>query len=243
MKKITPLFIHEQGLRENNEDSLIWREVDDETYFFSVCDGIGGARKGEVASDLACQAVAEYIQNNKLTQAADQYFNTLIESVDSAFDNYFKDYPETRGMGTTLALLMLNNQQAYSIHIGDSRVYHIRNHQILFQTKDHSLVNQLIDNEIITPKEAENHPRRNVITRAIQGKSVKISRPDWHLIADILPGDYFFLCTDGILESVTSELLLHILNTNKSDEDKIKEIKECCKVSSRDNYTAILIRI
>ncbi len=235
-------FIHEQGLRENNEDAFLSGTIGEEAYFL-VCDGVGGAQNGEIASYLACKTIEGYINTHNLRQSSEAYFNTMIEAVDTAFDDYYSFCPEAKGMGTTLAALFLSKEKAYAIHIGDSRIYHIRKREILYESVDHSLVNELIANGIITPEEGVNYPRKNVITRALQGKSVKASKPDIRLITDIRQGDYFFLCTDGILESVNSGMLVEILDSDKSDANKMNEIKSYCEISSKDNYTAILIGI
>jgi len=105
------------------------------------------------------------------------------------------------------------------------------------------LVNKLIDNGIITEEEAKNHPQRNVITRAIQGNSIKLSKADIHVISDTQHGDYFFLCSDGILEGINSGDLVRILSSKNTDKNKINEIKKRCEIRSKDNFTAILVPI
>ena len=240
--EISPLLIYEQGLRENNEDAYCCGKIDD-TQFFIVCDGVGGIQKGEVASNLACQTIANYIQKNKLSTSYEKYINDMIKFVDSEFDLYFLSDPQALGMGTTLALLILSGKQAIAAHIGDSRIYHIRKNKILFETRDHSLVNILIDNGIITKKEAENHPQKNVITKAIQGKIIKQDKADIQIISDIRQGDYFFLCSDGVLESIDSNELVQILASENMDEKKIGEIKKRCEAQSKDNFTAILVPV
>ncbi len=238
------LFIHGQGLRENNEDAYYHGKISDDMQFFIVCDGVGGTQKGEVASSLACRAIDGYIQNNKLSSSSssyEKYINDMIKFVDSEFERYFLSDPQAKGMGTTLALLILTGNWAIAVHIGDSRIFHVRKNTILFETRDHSLANSLMDNGIITKEEVENYPWKNVITRALQGKSVKPGEADIHVIPNVQPGDYFFLCSDGILEGIKPDELLLILNSDITDEEKIVKIKERCEDRSKDNYTAILV--
>ena len=243
MIKFEPLFFSEQGLRENNEDAFLCDNTNKNACFCVVCDGVGGSLKGEVASSLACRTVADYIRENELFSSHKQYVDKMVDAVDTAFDRYFDTHPDTVGMGTTLTLLLFFDNRAIAVHIGDSRIYHIRKNKIIFETRDHSLVNVLIDNKIITEEEAAYHPQKNVIVRAVQGKSVKASVADVHVISDICSGDYFFLCSDGVLESVNSNELIRILNSEITDEDKMNKIKNCCQANSRDNYTAVLIPI
>ncbi len=243
MDKLAPLIIHGQGLRENDEDAFRYGAIDDNAAFYVVCDGVGGAQKGEVASELACSTIAEYLQQHPFSSCPEHetYIKKMLESVDLAFDRYFVDHPKAKGMGTTLTLLLLFPNQAIIAHVGDSRIYYVRKNQVLYQTRDHSLVNELMENGIISEEETESHPMKNVILRAIQGASVKSSKADIHTINQIIPGDYFFLCTDGILEGISSNELVLILNSSVPDADKAEEIKKRCENLSRDNYTAILV--
>jgi hypothetical protein len=122
-------------------------------------------------------------------------------------------------------------------------VYHIRGEQMLHQTTDHSLVNELVRAKQITPEEALNHPRRNVITRAIQG-SGRPSSITVYITQDVAPGDYFFLCTDGVLECLRNEDLLRILSTGTlTDSQKISHIMRACFDGSRDNFSGYLIHV
>jgi len=245
MNYFAPLIIHEQGLRENNEDAFRYGMVDENTSFYVVCDGVGGTQKGEVASMLACNVVADHLKTHSYSSILDyeQYIKQLVECLDQAFDHYIAECPEAKGMGTTLVLLILFPGRSVVAHIGDSRIYHVRNDQILYQSRDHSLLNELLDNGIISEEETESHPLKNVILRAVQGASVKRSKADSHVISQIAPGDYFFLCTDGILEGISSYELVMILDSSIPDTEKVEEIKKRCMNFSRDNYTALLVPI
>jgi len=240
MKFLDPLVIHEQGRRDNNEDAFSFKEIDDETSCYVVCDGVGGEQKGEVASHIACKSVIDYMQKNNIQYPYKDYIQQMVDFINDEFNRHCLSEPSSRGMATTLTLLILYGGKAIIAHIGDSRVYHIRGSELLFQTRDHSLVNELVQNNIITKEEALHHPKRNVITRAIQGKS---TQADIHVVETILPGDYFFLCSDGILESVDTELLIKTLALQEDDHSKIEKIRNYCNDHSKDNYTALLIPV
>ena len=245
MNDCVPLIIHGQGLRENNEDSFCYGVVDENISFYAVCDGVGGAQKGEIASMLMCDVIADYVKAHPHSSGLDpgKYIKQMVECVEQAFDHYFAEHPDAKGMGTTLAFLLLFPDQAVVAHIGDSRIYHIRNNRILYQSRDHSLVNELMDNGIISEEDTESHPLKNVILRAVQGASVKPAKAENYIINRIDPGDYFFLCTDGILEGISTHELVLILDSSVPDTEKAEEINKRCANFSQDNYTALLIPI
>lgn len=240
-----PLGIHEVGKRAKNEDNIFPQltKANKNQPYFLVCDGVGGAEKGEVASLIACVGYDQFFEEHPTDYPDETYLDEALTFVQSQFDNQLQKAPEHKGMATTMTLLYLHGQGVTVAHIGDSRVYHIRGDEIKFVTYDHSLVNQLLEAGVITEEEAINHPQGNVITRAIQG-SQRRTKADVTEINDIQADDYFFLCTDGILESIDNTQLVDILNDNKvSDEEKIEKIISICDVNSRDNFSAYLIKI
>lgn len=240
----TPAAIYEVGTRSNNEDTIypqlgIATNKDD---LFLVCDGIGGAEKGEVASKLACQGFADFFRKQEIDISTAALLDEGLAAVEEAFDAYVALNPEAVEMGTTLTLIHFHNKGATLSHCGDSRIYQIRKGKILFQTEDHSLVNEMVKNGILSEEEAVNHPKKNVITRAIKG-SAKKTTLDTHFITDIKAGDYFFMCTDGILEQITNELLKKTLNGKLSPQEGIKVLSTYCEGKTKDNYSAYLIQV
>jgi len=235
--------LSQKGKRENNED-YFYPQVEQKTpnnKLFMVCDGVGGSARGEVASKLAVTAFSQYFANKPGLHVDEHYIDNALCYVEEKFDDYLKENPLAFGMGTTLTLLYFEHQKAIIAHCGDSRIYHIRNNQIMYVTADHSLVSELVRDGIITAEEAVNHPRRNVITRAIQGTH-KATKVDTFIQADVEAGDCFFLCSDGILESLDDDALISLLgNKEYSGEEKIEKINEVCNANSRDNYTCILV--
>ena len=241
--KPTIQFFNERGKRSNNEDSIVYGNLPcNKGYFFAVCDGVGGIDKGEVASELTCQNIKEYLINNVSDTYNQDYINEMIDFVENAFDNYTNQYPEAKGMATTMALLILYSDKAFVAHIGDSRIYHIRKKNIIYQTQDHSLVNEFVKSGIITEEEAITHPQRNIITRAIQAKQDRPVKADVHSINGIESSDYFFLCSDGVLESITDSQLSQILSENWDNKKKMDFIRKQCAGSSKDNYSAFLVQ-
>lgn len=240
-----PLAIHQIGQRENNEDAIypIFGKAAVNDKLFLVCDGVGGATKGEVASQLATQSFADFFKKNAVEVSDETLINQVLDFVQDQFDAYIEANPTAKGMGCTLTLLHLHEGGASIAHAGDSRVYHIRNGKIQWQTEDHKMVTEMLKAGVLTPEQAANHPQSNIISRAIQGKTVKSVKADFKLIENIEPNDYFFMCTDGVLESISDNLLEDIIGNAENDEEKIKLIQQICQGQSKDNFSAYLIKI
>ncbi|SDE30145.1 protein phosphatase [Dyadobacter soli] len=239
-----PVTVHGLGKRANNEDNLFpppGAATTGDTLFM-VCDGVGGSEKGEIASDLACQSVSAYYQRHRIAVSDDAAVHNAIAFARAEIERYGRDNPGSQGMATTLTLLHLHERGATVAHIGDSRVYHVRNRQVRWCTRDHSYVNDLVKAGVITEEQALTHPRRNVIMRALQGGDPD-TQADIHHITDLTAGDYFFLCSDGILESVDENALLEILSARISDDAKMERVRKLCEQFSNDNFTAYLVPI
>ena len=155
---------------------------------------------------------------------------------------------QSEKMGTTMTFLMLHKEGATIAHVGDSRVYQIRplknedRAEFIFQTEDHSLVNDLIKIGELTPEEAENYPRKNVITRALQPHLEHRYKADIVTLKDIRPNDFFYMCSDGMLEEASNANLCFMLNQQKPEEELIKMLVLNSQ-HNRDNHSAHLIHI
>lgn len=237
--------INEIGKRTNNEDSVFPNSEINSSLnnLFLVCDGVGGHAKGEIASDLVCSQLARYYEQERIEVSTPEQIERGIQFVENQFDSYMLSNPDSSGMGTTLTLLHLHRQGASLAHIGDSRIYHLRGGEILFRTKDHSLVQTLVDLGEITEEEAVHHPNRNQITNAIQGASVRRAKPSQHSITDLRAGDLFVLCTDGVLESVTDEDLRSFSREGYEVDTIALKMRRLCEVHSRDNFSAYIIKL
>ncbi|MCF2518563.1 PP2C family serine/threonine-protein phosphatase [Dyadobacter sp. CY351] len=242
-----PAGFNETGGRSNNEDSIYpipgTATVSDR--LFMVCDGVGGEHKGEVASFLACKHISECFSNIGEAEASKAFVQKAIDSAREAFIETEKSDPETAGMATTLALLYFDDRGAVLAHLGDSRIYQIRNGKVIFQTKDHKWVNELVESGVITEEQAMQHPQRNVITKVITA-----SRPDeadYTRITDIRADDFFFLCSDGVLEQLYDDLLEYHLRDNADNHPEpieiLEAIKNECAHKTNDNFSAYLIKI
>lgn len=244
--KIEAYSIHELGQRQNQEDSLFpaYGKSTSEDRLFILCDGMGGHEKGEVASATACEAISQTILSRWNTDEplSDELLTQAINAAYDALDA--KDDNAERKMGTTLTLLCLHANGATVAHIGDSRVYQFRAGKgVVFRTEDHSLVNDLIKVGEITEEEAKHHPQKNVITRAMQPHQPHRAKADIAHLTDIKSDDYFFLCSDGMLEQTSDENLVNVITKSSvSNEEKIEQLR-CLTEENSDNHTAHLIYI
>lgn len=242
-----PYAVTDKGKRSNNEDAIFPPPESDfqNQRLFIVCDGVGGAERGEIASDLACESISSYFKAfSSNSRAIDKSFvQKAIEYTETCFEDYISNHPEAKGMATTLTLAYLGKSQITIAHIGDSRVYHIRGGQIIHKTEDHSLVNYLVKTGQLTPQAALTFSKKNVILRAIQGSHNPVEA-EVVVLKNIMPGDYLFLCTDGVLERIDDEKLMEIFKKGGANCYDIKGmISDICSEKSRDNYSFYIIPI
>ena len=256
--KIQALSIYEYGQRKDkngNPHQEDWIYPSSGTIdngkdrLFILCDGMGGHAAGEVASAAVCEAMSKTI-NGALEKGEKFSEQLLLEAIEAAYnllDERDTSEDGQKKMGTTMTCLMLHEGGATIAHIGDSRVYHIRpktgkKQDVVFCTRDHSLVNDLIRIGEITEEEALNHPQKNVITRAMQPNLEHRYKADIITTKDIRPGDYFYLCSDGMLEQTSNDNLCFILANDVTDEEKRDMLVKVSK-NNRDNHSAHLIHI
>ena len=233
-----PQSIHEIGQRSNQEDSIA--QWDDR--LFVLCDGMGGHEKGEVASQTVCRSLVKWFEENIENDAfTDNQLRDAIEYAYTELDKYDDGSPKK--MGTTLILLYIHNKGVTAAHIGDSRIYHIRpNVGILYQSRDHSLVFDLFQTGEISYDEMATFPRKNIITRAMQPGKENRMRPDIIHITDIQAGDYFYVCSDGMLEYMDHHELSAFFSCKASDEGRRAMLIEAT-IPNQDNHSAWLIHI
>ena len=242
----TPQAIHQLGKRKNQEDTIypVAGQATADDRLFIVCDGMGGHEKGEVASAAVCEGLSQAI--GELLPAGetltDQQFESALTKAFDALDA--ADVAHEGKMGTTMTFLCLHKGGCLVAHIGDSRIYHLRpqSEQVLYRSRDHSLVQQLYELGEISYNEMGTSQRKNIILKAMQPFQEERSKATLVHITDIRPGDYFYLCSDGMLEQMEDDEILSILNMNISDEEKAAELVKRT-VDNADNHSAYLLHI
>ncbi|SDD98360.1 Serine/threonine protein phosphatase PrpC [Paenibacillus sp. UNCCL117] len=236
-------YLSDVGLvRAVNEDSAFVQEQGDGWSLAIVADGMGGHQAGDVASRMAIEWIPRGLQSLEAHLTGEQRGERLRAAIEAANGKIFEFASEREnyhGMGTTVVAVLASRHHAVIGHIGDSRAYRIRGEQIELLTEDHSLVNELVKNGQITREEAEHHPRRNVLTRALGTEStieVDVQEILWQ------PGDVLLLCSDGLSNLVERQLMLKAVRTDSPLEDKVRLlVEEALSAGGDDNVTVILI--
>ena len=226
-------YISEVGQRANNEDNCGF--IPKSTYV--VCDGVGGLDKGEIASDLVCRSILRSFSEDK-----NSTIELALPLAESSMAAYLDENQQSLGMATTLTLAHVREDGIYVAWVGDSRVYQFRSGKVHYVTKDHSWVNDALDMGLITKEEAVNHPKSNIITRAVQGTSKPV-KADSKLIQDLQPNDYFLLCSDGVLESWMNEELEDLFANEESCAQILNQLRLKCEKLSKDNFTAVVFKV
>ena len=233
--------------RENNEDNLYARIYDENTALFVVADGLGGYSSGEVASKVAVNNIRDNFEVNldKLKKSDEhdikQFFKQLIQITNQKIYSMQMANPKYKGMGTTIVLLGKINGKIYYESVGDSRLYYIdEDKQSIEQiTSDDTYVNELLKKKLIKKSEADNHPQKHVLTKAL-GIFNKLD-----VQVDILIKDkgYLILCSDGLTNMLTNEDILQIVNQTNFLLLSDKFIDKANENGSTDNITVIVVEI
>jgi PPM family protein phosphatase len=221
-------------LREGNEDSAYAGPR-----LLAIADGMGGHAAGEVASAVAISAIAPLDRQNLISD--DDMLNALADAVASArgtlHDMSVSD-PAVEGMGTTLTAMLWAGARVAVCHIGDSRAYLLRDGDLYQITRDHTLIQSLVDEGRLSPAAAANHPQRSLIMRALQGSTD--ADPDLAM-HDAILGDRYLLCSDGLTDVVGDEAVHHILSTVPDAEDSVNQlIALAIHNGGPDNITCIV---
>ncbi|MGO1469281.1 MAG: Stp1/IreP family PP2C-type Ser/Thr phosphatase [Tissierella sp.] len=229
-------------VREKNQDS-IFASDESELPLFIIADGMGGHKGGEIASNDAVKIIKEiFIENKEILANKKSIVETINNSIKIANKKIYKksfELLEYNGMGTTVSLCYIYKSHIYIGHVGDSRIYKIRNDSIKQVTEDHSLVNELIKKGEITLNEAVKHPKRNIITRAV-GTSYDIDI-DIKIIK-YKEGDKLLLCTDGLSNMLSTKNILEISKLNSALIEKGNTLIDTAKKNGgRDNISLVMI--
>jgi protein phosphatase len=219
--------------RRRNEDAYVV-----EPPLFAVADGMGGAQAGEVASRLAAAALKE----SGAEAGGEQRIVSLIQEANRrVYDRSNRD-PSASGMGTTMTVALVEDGQVAFGHVGDSRAYLIRDGAMEQLTEDHSLVAELMRSGKLSPEEAETHPQRSVITRAL-GTDPDVDVDTFTIAAQT--GDVFLLCSDGLTTMVSNQSILDLVELHRGDMDKALRalVSAANKGGGEDNITVVAFEI
>ena len=223
--------------RNNNEDRYF---VDEQRGLFIVADGMGGHAAGEVASQIAVETVCQVLHSVDKTNPQQQLKQAVTEA-NLAVRQAAKANPSLNGMGTTLSIILLHQQQGYLAHVGDSRIYRLRNQKLQQLSDDHSLVGEQLRQGTITPEQAKSSSLGNILLQAI-GLSPQLDI--YQNKISLAPADQFLLCSDGLTDMVAdTEIEKHLSQPGTINLHCEALINAALAAGGKDNITAILLQI
>jgi protein phosphatase len=245
LKLIVNGLTHVGQVREHNEDYIDW---DTSRGLIMLADGMGGHNAGEVASALSVNSIkdalyevlnpenpVEELEHNEIVRQAIIYANDEI-------NRHAAEHPACAGMGTTIVMSLFHGNSVVFAHVGDSRIYRLRNNKLEQMTSDHSLVQEMVDNGFLTEEEAMNSASRNLITRALGIADVVEVDTNQDTIEI---GDIYLYCSDGLTDLVTDKEILAILNKNADDtETAVQQLVTAAnEKGGKDNISVILVSL
>lgn len=232
------------AVRIQNQDSYYLKPLGENLALAIVCDGMGGARAGNVASALAIETASAYFEtlsDDELLNATQEHLVRAAKLANKAVYRKSGQDVDCQGMGTTMVAAVVSAGKASILNIGDSRAYHIGGEGIAKVSRDHSVVEDMIYRGELTPEEARLHPQKNLITRCL-GVEPEV-KPDLYEIA-LKPGDFLLLCTDGLSNTLTDQELLYEALYGGSGESCCKRMLDVAlSKGATDNVTAVLFQI
>lgn len=230
------------NIRESNQDAFAIGEFPNDVVWAVVCDGMGGAAGGNIASTLAVEVIRERINASYRDEMKDSSIINMLDSAIAAANVEVYDFAcskqELQGMGTTGVCAVLRDGQAFIAHAGDSRAYIFGDGEPRQVTEDHSVVQDLLNNGRITADEAKNHPNRNIITRALGVNSSVDVEFD---ITPLLPNDILLLCSDGLSNYVSDEEMASVIRSGDYDSCAERLIEIANENGGGDNITVVTI--
>ncbi|MDD4699721.1 MAG: Stp1/IreP family PP2C-type Ser/Thr phosphatase [Oscillospiraceae bacterium] len=231
-------------VRSNNQDSYAAGEFSKNSAWAVVCDGMGGTSGGNIASAMAVKVISETILNSihsgNYSGSIKNVLESAIYNANIAVFDKARENSDLSGMGTTVVALIINNGMAYIAHAGDSRAYLINGDNITQITRDHSIVQSMIENGQITSEEARFHPSKNVITRALGiGDVVDTEFTEVKLNSN----DKLLLCTDGLTNYLQSGEIINIISSSIFSDIPSTLISAANKAGGGDNITAVILSI
>ena len=232
-------------VRSANQDMYAIEQLDKNTLLCVVCDGMGGAKSGNVASTLACDMFCQELKDAWNGDLDSEKFrsslHTAVKTANFTVYDQAQQFPEFSGMGTTLVAAVIQPKTCTVVNVGDSRAYRINADGITQITQDHSLVQMMVDRGEITPEQARVNPSKNLITRAVG------TEPS--VICDIFPlklekGDYLLLCSDGLTNLLDDqEILFEVVHGQQPDDCCVRLLEIAKKRGAPDNVTCILVSV
>ncbi len=233
------------NVRSQNQDFYQITDLENDTLLAVVCDGMGGAKAGNVASRLACEVFTEEVRRSYKKDMtlgeAEQVLRSAVSLSNVSVYEQSRLSEEFRGMGTTMVAALVRPNGALVLNVGDSRAYYVDPDGIQCVTTDHSVVQYMVARGELTPEQAKSHPSKNLITRAIG--------PGRQVLADVFPitvhsGDFFLLCSDGLSNQMADQEILFEIAHGVRQDDCCQRLLDIAKErGAPDNVTCVLVEV
>lgn len=232
-------------VRTQNQDAYKMEELDKNSALCVVCDGMGGAKSGNIASALAADVFAQNIRDswrpNMTVDEMEELLYSTVKMVNFTVYDQAQQFADFAGMGTTLVAVLVIGKQAAVVNVGDSRCYHLRQDGIRQITVDHSLVQMMVSRGELTPEQAKKYPGKNMITRAV-GTESTVQCDLFRL--DLEKGDGLLLCSDGLTNLLDDQEILFEFIHGTQRQDCCRQLLEVAKNrGAPDNVTCALLQV
>lgn len=228
-------------VRKTNQDSYFACAFDDGSVFVVVCDGMGGASGGSEASTAAVQAFYAYTKEHYEaggdSLALDRLLRDAAAEANRQVYEYSVEHKELHGMGTTIVAALVTQEEALVVNAGDSRAYLVDEDGVIQVTKDHSIVQDMIDSGKITPDEAATHPQKNIITRAL-GVAKRLETDSFQIVYP--KGAALLFCTDGLTNSVEESVMAEVVK-ERPDDAAEELVRLANENGGGDNVTVVVV--
>ncbi len=232
-------------VRKQNQDTYLMEQLDRNSVICVVCDGMGGAKSGNVASSLAAEVFIQEIKRSYShlmdREKADQMLRSAVKLANFTVYDQSRQFEEFEGMGTTLVAVLVRGKKATVVNVGDSRAYGINSEGIYQLSTDHSVVQMMVDRGELTPETAKSYPGKNLITRAVGTESM-VMCDVFH--TEVEKGDYLLLCSDGLSNMMDDqEILFEVVHGADPDGCCQRLLAIAKNRGAPDNVTSVLIKI
>ena len=231
--------ISHKGNRANNEDNILIKKIKD-IYILAVADGVGGHNAGDIASKMAIDILQKTVEEKYNQNLSIEEIKQLLVGAYNIAHNQIKEHAvgDKEGMATTLTTAIIKGNNCIIANCGDSRAYLIRDGEIKERTKDHSLVQALVDEGHITEEEAMHHPMKNIITHALGIDDFKVDTYEWEL----KKGDILLLSSDGLHDYVKKEEIFEVVKNNDNPKEIVENLLDIALEKTKDNVSIIVYK-
>ncbi|MGR5235981.1 PP2C family protein-serine/threonine phosphatase [Vibrio alfacsensis] len=226
---------HPGKVRPYNEDALLDMS---ERGVWVVADGMGGHSAGDIASQMLVDRIARYVKDSQSTNIDE--LRKVVEQANKEIYQYAQVHLDGKTMGTTLVLLFMQDGYYHCLWVGDSRIYQLRDERFFQKTRDHSQVMDLVEQGLLAFEDAESHPLANVITRAVGVDAVVTID---QISGQLLDGDQFLLCSDGLSKELTNEEMHKTLQADSVSQAGLALMHSALVRGASDNVTCVLVKV